>query len=261
MKIMKRISLLLIFLIIQLIFCHQSNSQNIPVQLQIDGAKNLQQMDGFGVNILTAWWYNGKYGDTKVVQPAIDMLVDSLGATIFRAVIEEMDWEAINDDNDPNNFNWNYYNSVFSNTRFQGVWNTLRYLNKKGIKNGLIISLMGGPPAALPLAAKDQKKSWMGGTDYTISPAMEDEFVESMAALLYYARNTAKVQFTLVSPMNEADVVSVSKSAEHPDGIVEGPNMPDAVQFARVIKKLAKKLDTIGMSDIRFVAPDAARDS
>lgn len=258
---MKRISL---FLIIQLFFFQNSNSQNIsvniPVKLQIDGAKKYQQMDGFGVNINTAWWYNGDYEDARVVQPAIDMLVDSLGATIFRAVIEEIDWETINDDKDPNNFNWNYYNKVFSNTKFHGVWNTLHYLNRKGITDGLIISLMGGAPAAVPLDAKNKQKSWMGGTNYTIEPAMEDEFVESIAALLYYARHTAKVQFTLISPMNETDVISGSKSAEHPDGIVEGPNMPDAVQFTRVIKKLAKKLDAIGMSDIRFVAPDAAGD-
>ena len=87
---------------------------------------------------------------------------------------------------------------------------------------------------------------------------MEDEFVESIAALLWYARHTAKVQFTLVSPMNEVDVIAGSISADHPNGIVEGPNMPDAVQFTRVVKKLAEKLDVIGMGDIRFVAPDAA---
>jgi O-glycosyl hydrolase len=263
-KIMEKIPLFLTFLLIQLFFCQRSNSQNISsktsVNLQIDGTKKFQQIDGFGININTAWWFNGEYEDAKVVQPAIDLLVDSLGATIFRAVIEEMDWEAVNDDNDPNNFNWNYYNNVFTNARFQGVWNTLRYLNTRGITDGLIISFMGAPPAAKPLAPKDPKKSWMGGTDYSISPAMEDEFVESIAALLYYARNTAKIQFTLVSPMNETDVISRSKSADHLDGIVEGPNMPDAVQFVRVIKKLAKKLDAVGMSDIRFITPDAAGD-
>lgn len=100
----------------------------------------------------------------------------------------------------------------------------------------------------------------MGGTDYTIDPVMEDEFIESIAALLYYARHTSKIQFTLVSPMNETDVISESKSVEHPDGNVEGPNMPDAIQFIRVIKNLAKNLDAIGMSDIRFVAPDAGGD-
>jgi O-glycosyl hydrolase len=132
-------------------------------EIKIDGASKYQTLDGFGVNINTAWWYNGEYHDAKVVQPAIDMLVDSLGATIFRAVIEEMDWEAVNDDNDPNNFNWTYYNSIFTNAKFQGVWNTLHYLNKKGITDGLIISFMGAPPAAPPMSVPDLKKSWMGG--------------------------------------------------------------------------------------------------
>jgi O-glycosyl hydrolase len=236
----------------------QTEASNSEVSIQIDGSKRFQQMDGFGVNINTAWWYSGEYGDTKVVQPAIDLLVDSLGATIFRAVIEEIDWEAVNDDNDPNNFNWTYYNSIFSNARFQGVWNTLRYLNRKGITNDLIISFMGAPPAAAPMEAPDPKKSWMGSTNHSINDTMEDELVESMAALLYYMRHKAMVQFTLVSPMNETDVIAMSKNADHPDGIVEGPNIADAIQYIHVVRKLAEKLDAIGMGDIRFVAPDAA---
>ena len=176
------------------------NAQYKSVSLKVDGTNKFQQIDGFGVNINTAWWYNGDFRDARLVQPAIDMLIDSLGVTIFRAVIEEMDWEAVNDDNDPNNFNWNYYNKVFSNKRFQGIWNTLRYLNQKGITDDLIISFMGAPPSEAPLAEKDRQNSWMGDTDYTINSNMENEFVESIAALLYYARNTAKIQFTLVSP-------------------------------------------------------------
>jgi O-glycosyl hydrolase len=234
-----------------------AGSESRTCGIQIDGAKKHQTMDGFGVNVNTAWWYNGEYGDTKVVQPAIDLLVDSLGATIYRAVIEELDWEAVNDDNDPNHFNWDYYNSVFSNKRFEGVWNTLRYLNKKGITKSLVLSFMGAPPSSAPMTTLDMKKSWMGNTLYNIDPSKEDELVESIAALLYYARNTAKVKFTLVSPMNETDIDSDTKNAKHPNGIVEGPDMPDAVQFTRVIKKLAEKLDAMGMSDIRFVTPDA----
>jgi hypothetical protein len=214
-------------------------------------------MDGFGVNINPAWWYNGSYTDAKVIQPAIDLLVDSLGATIFRAVIEEIDWEEVNDDNDPFHFNWDYYNKIFSNARFSGVWNTLRYLNHKGITDGLVISFMGAAPAAPPLEKPDPKKSWMGGTDYSIRETMEDELVESQAAFLYYLRNTEKIKFNLVSPMNETDIVGLTKSAEHPLGLVEGPNITDAVQYVRIVRKLAKKLDNIGMSDIRFIAPDA----
>src|SRR5512133_3348381 len=175
---------------------------------------------------------------------------------MFRAVIEEIDWEAVNDDNDPGHFNWDYNNSVFSNARFQGTWKNLRYLNQKGITDNLMISLMGGPPAAAPMAAPDPAKSWMGGTDNTIAPGKEDEMAETIAALLYYMRNTAGIRFTLVSPMNETDIQSNTKSPEHPDGIVEGPNIPDAVQYVRIVRKLAQRLDETGMGDVRFVAPD-----
>jgi O-glycosyl hydrolase len=246
-----------VLLILGVIITMRSSAQSQEIKIQIDAAKKYQTMDGFGVNVNTAWWSNGMYRDTKVLQPAIDLLVDSLGATIYRAVIEEIDWEAVNDDNDPDHFNWNYYNSVFSNARFQGVFNTLRYLNQKGITDNLMISFMGAPPAALPITDPDPRKSWMGGIDNTISPGMEDELAESIAALLYYMRYTAKVQFTLVSPMNETDIQSRTKSAGHPGGVVEGPNIPDAVQYVCIIKKLAQRLDAIGMSDIRFVAPDA----
>lgn len=235
-------------------------AQPAEINLKIDGATKYQTIDGFGVNINPAWWYKGRYTDAKVIQPAIDLLVDSLGATIFRAVIEEIDWEVVNDDNNPDNFNWNYYNKIFSGIRFKGVWNTLRYLNQKGITDGLVISFMGAAPAAPPLARPDPKKSWMGGTDYSIKETMEDELVETQAAFLYYLRNTEKIQFSLVSPMNETDIVSGTISEKHPEGLVEGPNIPDAVQYARIVRKLAQKLDNIGMSDIRFIAPDAAGD-
>jgi O-glycosyl hydrolase len=236
------------------------SGQPAEIRLQIDGAKKFQTMDGFGVNINPAWWYNGSYTDAKVVQPAIDLLVDSLGATIFRAVIEEIDWEEVNDDNDPNHFNWDYYNKVFSEIRFTGMWNTLRYLNQKGITDGLVISFMGAAPAAPPLEPPDPKRSWMGATTYTIKETMEDELVESMAAFLYYIRNTEKIRFRLVSPMNETDIASMTKNAEHPDGLVEGPDVSDAVQWVRIFRKLVKKLDKIGMSDIKFVAPDSGGD-
>jgi len=208
--------------------------------ITINGAATYQIIDGFGVNVNTTWWYKGVYGNTDTLKPAIDMLISDLGAAIFRAVIEEMDWEAANDDADPNHFNWSYFNRVFTSARFQGIWNTLRYLNQRGIRDHLVISFMGTPP------------SWMGA-NYAISTTMEDEFVETIAAFLYYARHTAGIQFALVSPMNETEQVL--------KGWYEGPNMTDAVQFGRVLTKLAVKLDAIGMNDIRFVAPDAASQS
>lgn len=102
----------------------------------------------------------------------------------------------MNDDNDPDHFNWDYYNKVFSSPRFMGVWNTLRYLNQKGITDGLVISFMGAGPAAPPLEKPDPKRSWMGGIGYSIEESMEEELVESQAAFLYYMRNTEKIKFS-----------------------------------------------------------------
>ncbi len=165
-----------------------------------------------------------------------------LGPPFIRAVIEEIDWEAVNDDNDPNHFNWDYYNKVFSNARFQGVWNTLRYLNQKGITDGLMISFMGAAPASPPLEEPDPQKSWMGGTDHTISSKQWKTNCRVDGSIpILYAAILQKIQFTLVSPMNETDIQVNSKSAEHPDGVVEGPNIPDAIQYVRVVRKLARK--------------------
>jgi hypothetical protein len=215
---------LLVFLALATLVAGHSLAANVT----INGAQTYQTVDGYGVNINTGWWNNGE------VKPAIDMLVDQLGASIFRSVIEEMDWEAVNDNSDPNVFNWTYYNSVYSNAKFQGIWNTLKYLNQKGIQqNGLVISFMGKAP------------DWMGA-NATIDTNKEDELVESVASCLYYARFTAGIQFSKISPFNEADT-----------GGVEGPNM-GTTQFARVLNKLALKLDAIGMSDVRFHAPEAA---
>ncbi|MDZ7604662.1 MAG: hypothetical protein U5K79_03530 [Cyclobacteriaceae bacterium] len=239
----------------------QQPNTNEAIAIEIDGSQQFQKMDGFGVNINTSWWLDGDYRNTDAVKPAIDLLKDELGATIFRAVIEDMDWETTNDNDDPNTFNWSYYDSIFTTVRFQGVWNTLRYLNQKGITDDLVISFMGAPPASKPLEKPELKNSWMGDTTHIISPEKEDEFVETITALLYYARYKANIQFTLVSPMNETDIISMTKDKDHPNGIVEGPNMPDPIQFTRILKSLAVKLDAIGMSDIRFIAPDAAGDA
>ena len=47
--------------------------------------------------------------------------------------------------------------------------------------------------------------SWMGGN--TLSPGYEAEWAEMIASLLIYARNTQHLQFSLVGPGNEEDMV------------------------------------------------------
>jgi O-glycosyl hydrolase len=201
-------------------------SNSAGTSLTIDGNQAFQTIDGFGVSANSASWNNGE------LRPALDRLVDEGGSTIWRVVIEMADWEATNDDSNPNNFNWTYYNSIYSSARFEKLWATLGYLNQKGVTNLLMLNFMGRGP------------TWMGGAD--LPSAMEDEWVETVASVAWYARNNRNIQFGLFAPNNEPDW----------DGI-EGIRM-DRTQHARVMRKLAQKLDAIGLGDLRLVGPDTA---
>ena len=193
--------------------------------LTINGNQRFQTIDGFGVSANSLSWNNGE------LRPAIDQLLDG-GSTIWRVVIDMADWEATNDDASPGTFNWNYYDTIYSSAKFEELWATMAYLNQKGVTNLLMLNFMGIGPA------------WMGGPD--LPTAMEDEWVETVASVAYYARNNRKLQFGLFAPNNEPDW----------DGI-EGIRM-DRWQYARVMRKLAQKLDAIGLGDLRLVGPDTA---
>jgi hypothetical protein len=112
------------------------------------------------------------------------------------------------------------------------LWGTLHYLNQKGITTGIVLSFMGRVPP------------WMGGAK--INPVSEDEWVETMATLFYYARNTEKVQFDMVDPLNEPDW----------DGL-EGPQV-DQWQYTALLEKLSVRLDAMGLGALRFVGPNTA---
>jgi O-glycosyl hydrolase len=196
------------------------------ISLTINGGQRYQTMDGFGISANSASWDGGE------LRPAIDKLIDDGGSTIWRVVMEMADWEATNDDADPATFNWTYYNSIYSSPKFEELWATLAYLNQKGVTSQLMLNFMGRGPG------------WMGGADLPTS--MEDEWVETVASVAYYARNNRHIQFGLFAPNNESDW----------DGI-EGIRMASA-QHARVMRKLSQKLDAIGLGDLRLVGPDTA---
>jgi hypothetical protein len=84
----------------------------------------------------------------------------------------------------------------------------------------------------------------MGGPD--LPTAMEEEWVETVASVAYYARNNRHIQFGIFAPNKESDW----------DGY-EGIRM-DRTQHARVMRKLAQKLDSIGLGDLRLMGPDTA---
>lgn len=194
--------------------------------MSIDGSVKFQKIDGFGVNANTRSW-NG-----KELVPALELLLDSTKASIWRVIVETVEkWEDTNDNNDPFTFNWDYYNKLYETPKFRKAWDMIEYLNRHGITHNLMINFMGRVPL------------WMGGE--TIKPEYEDEYIEMLVSFFYYARNVRHLQFGYISPMNEPDIRK------------EGPTVAPE-QFARLLKKLMERMQTLGMGDIAFVAPDVA---
>jgi O-glycosyl hydrolase len=193
----------------------------------LDGNQKFQIMDGFGTSVNSGAWDNGE------LRPALDMLVDQNGSKIMRVIIENMDWEATNDDADPNNYNWTYYNNLYSTPRFEELWSTMAYLNQKGITDTMILNFMGQGPA------------WMGG--HNLNTAQQDEWVEMVVSAAYYARNTRHLQFGYFAPNNEADW----------PGFIEGVLMND-ITYAKLMNKVAVRLNALGLNDMQMIGPDNA---
>lgn len=152
----------------------------------VDGARIYQTIHGFGVNINPQSWNV----NSAAVKEVIDSLITGMGCTSFRLMFDDSDWEVINDNNGPGSYNWTYYDEVYSAPRFTCVWNTIEYLNSKGITD-ITLSPDGAAPA------------WMGGTK--LLPGLEQEYAEMMTSMVFYGmkRRTPSLNFTMLSPVNE----------------------------------------------------------
>jgi O-glycosyl hydrolase len=195
------------------------------VAITVDGSRTFQRIDGFGVNANARSWNNGQ------LAPALDLLVDQMGARIFRVILEKSDWQSGPDGADLASFNWDYYTPIYESPKFQNLWGIIGYLNAKQTPV-VMLNLMGTIP------------DWMGGT--SLSPDQEDQWVKMVASLVYYGRNVRHVQFNLLSPMNEEDL-----------GAPEGPRVSPE-QYARLMGKLAARLAALGLDDVKLVGPDTA---
>ena len=226
-RLMNLISLLsIIFLTsLQTVIC-QTISKEINISLQIDASKKLNMIDGFGVNANTRSWNDDD------LKPAIDLLVQKMNARLWRVIIEtQWDWEVENDNKDPLNYNWEYYNKLYATPKFVKALDMIAYLNNIGITEGLVLNFMGWAPV------------WMGGL--VVKPEFEEEYVEMLASFIIYARKEKNLQFELVAPYNEPDIKN------------EGPSLT-GMQCFTMFKRLIARMESAGLGDIRYVVPDCA---
>jgi O-glycosyl hydrolase len=227
-------------------------SQTPPAtsRITVDSQQRFQMIDGFGVN------FNGTYfRDTQ--KPMIDMLIDDLGATIFRLdPYGLLNWEAANDNDDPNVMNWEYYNDRYSIPTFEAAWAAARYLNSRSIRPFLTLSgtapdwmLDDKAPPPKHKVCKD-----VGSMSHQeslkpnhLNPAMYEEFAEEIASLAVYARAKARIDFEYFGPVNETDCYPA-----------EGPRI-DPEEMPKVLAAIARRLKKEGLGDVKLVVAEQAR--
>ncbi len=193
----------------------------------VNGAKQFQSIHGLGFNANPQSWNV----NPEAVKKVLDDLITGVGSTSFRLMFDDCDWEQVNDNSDPNSYNWAYYDSVYSAPRFTCVWNTIRYLNSKGITD-ITLSPDGAAPA------------WMGGTK--LAAGEEEEYAEMMASMVYYGKKRLNppVQFSMLSPVNET-------TCGGGEGVAMTPK-----QFGTVFSTIATHLIHDGISDVTLIGPD-----
>lgn len=220
---------ILFLVIIPFLFSNAARGQSDAgrsVNVQIDGGTKFQQIDGIGVNANTRSW-NG-----DELKPALELLLDSANATLWRVIVETVEkWEEQNDNDDAFVFNWDYYNKLYETPKFQKAWDMIAYLNKRGVTDNLIVNFMGVVP------------QWMGRE--VVKPEFEDEYIEMLVSFFHYARNVKHLKIGMIAPMNEPDIRK------------EGPTVK-AVQYARLLKKMILRMEAVGLGDIPYNVPDVA---
>jgi Bacterial Ig domain len=187
----------------------------------INGAQKYQTIDGFGANINHRSW-NG-----NELKPVLDTMIGQGGMTIFRVIFDNTDWVPTD------NFNQTNLNAIYGSARFEKLWDLVGYLNQKGISNGVMFNFQG--PGA----------QWMGGA--TLTSGYEPQWAQMISSLITYARNARHLQFYLVGPANEPN-----------QNTLNGVGVQNSSQYVTMLDDLAQDLNSNGLTDIRFVAPDLA---
>jgi len=194
------------------------------LDIYINGNRAYQKIDGFGVNI------NSKYWDQGRLIPTMDLLREDLGATLYRVDIwGKSNWVDPTSQVGPSSLNESNYSAIYQGDIFQRGWAMMRYLNSHGIEPYLTAS--GDVP------------TWMLGPDRK-SLADYDAFCEMQVSMLDWAKNKEHLRFTLFGPLNEIDV-----------GSPEGPSV-NPVEFVKVLEILDEKLTRRELGDIRLVVPE-----
>lgn len=220
-----------------------------PPNLTINAAVTYQTMDGVGSNINTWSWKGGE------LRPALDALIDTLGHNLFRIIHDRMEWAGTGSTRSAviftklQNLDPATLIAIYEVPDMQDLWNTIGYLNSKGVVgNQIIVNFMGWTAP------------WMGGSGtYGSASSIKNDaqtnqdIATMFASLVYYGHHRRDLSgvnqnlgFSYIAPFNETDW----------NGL-EGPLISPS-QMNTIYEKTIATLSTMGDTTTKFVGPDTA---
>lgn len=201
----------------------------------VDGNQTYQTIRGWGGNSYS-WILNGWNGWTN---PRVNAIAfNELGTTHVRLVTEFGCWEARNDDEDPEHFNWEYFASRFEqhDTEALLVQSDFNMMDSLAHRFGKQV-----------LPGIWNVPDWMV-TDSTLTRERDlprskhAEFAESVAAYLLWAKNRRGILISEIVLANEPDGYQVAYSP---------------AELRDLIKTVGAKFRREGLTT-KIVAPDLA---
>jgi O-glycosyl hydrolase len=179
------------------------------VPIHIDANQAFQSIDGFGVNINSKSWQPRLY-------PAMELLLDDLGATLFRLdIFGKSNWPDPDGSIGPQALDPLRLQAVYESDIARRGWEMIRFLNRRGI--------------APYLTASGDVPIWMLAPDGK-TLADYERFSEMMVSLVDWAIIHEGLQIRCFGPLNETDI-----------GSPEGPSVSPE-EYPKILIILDRKL-------------------
>lgn len=201
----------------------------------VDGNKMFQTLHGWGGNTYS-WILNGWNGWSN--DQVYEIAFNELGTTHLRLVTEFASWELENDDNDPQHFNWPYFQSRFQQVDnkallVQSDFNMMEKIVKE-FRKELLIGIWDVPNWLVQDPARKDHRD--------LPYSQHAEFAESVAAYLLWARDHRGIHIPAIILANEPDGTYIEYSPE---------------ELRDLIKTVGTKFKREGIAT-KIVAPDLA---
>jgi hypothetical protein len=221
----------------------------MATNLTINATLTYQVMNGIGSNVCTWSWKNGE------IKPALDELIDTLGHNIFRVIHDRMVWAGTGTTRPAatltglQNLNPTTLMSVYEVPDMQDLWNTITYMNSKGIAaDQILVNFMGW--TALWMGGSEQ--GYGGNPSFINNTSQTNQDIAIMiASLVYYGHHrrdisgsNQNVSFGYIDPFNEPDV----------NGF-EGP-IVSASQMNTIFGNIITLLNTMGDTTTEIMGPN-----